>query len=235
MEQEYETIDLREIFYLIKDNFIKIILSVLGCAVAGLLITIFLLTPQYEAKADLIVNNGANQSAIITYEQINSAKQLVGPSIIILKSDTVLDRVIKNLKLNTVEGMENVTAESLAKIVDVVGVDSTQVLRITVRHPDAKIAEAIVQEIVTLAPDMIVNTIKAGSVEVISAPRAQKKPVSPKKAMNTLIAGLFGLVASVGFIMMKEMLNNTISDDVDIQKHLGLTVLGVIPRIEIEE
>ncbi|MEG0650195.1 MAG: Wzz/FepE/Etk N-terminal domain-containing protein [Oscillospiraceae bacterium] len=235
MEQDYETIDLREIFYLIKDNFIKIILSVFGCAAAGLLITLFLLTPQYEAKADLIVNNGANQSAVITYDQINSAKQLVGPSIIILKSDTVLDKVIKNLKLNTVDGMENITAESLAKMVNVVGVDSTQVLRITVRHPDAKIAEGIVQEIVTLAPDMIVNTIKAGSVEVISAPRAQEKPVSPKKTTNTLIAGIFGLVASVGFVILKEMLNNTISDDVDIQKHLGLTVLGVIPRIEIEE
>ncbi|MEG0304789.1 MAG: Wzz/FepE/Etk N-terminal domain-containing protein [Oscillospiraceae bacterium] len=235
MEQDYETIDLREIFYLIKDNFIKIILSVFGCAAAGLLITLFLLTPQYEAKADLIVNNGANQSAVITYDQINSAKQLVGPSIIILKSDTVLDKVIKNLKLNTVEGMEDITAESLAKMVNVVGVDSTQVLRITVRHPDAKIAEGIVQEIVTLAPDMIVNTIKAGSVEVISAPRAQEKPVSPKKTTNTLIAGIFGLVASVGFVILKEMLNNTISDDVDIQKHLGLTVLGVIPRIEIEE
>lgn len=235
MEQEFETIDLREIFYLIKNNILLIVLSVLGSAAAGLLITLFLITPQYEAKADLIVNNGANQSAVITYDQINSAKQLVGPSIIILKSDTVLDQVIKNLKLNTVKGMENITAAGLAQLVEVVGVDSTHVLRISVRHPSAEIAKGIVQEIVKLAPDMIVNTVKAGSVELISAPRAQENPVSPNKSMNTLIAAALGLVASVGFVLLKEMLNNTFSDDTDIQKHLGLTVLGVIPRIEIEE
>ena len=44
--------------------------------------------------------------------------------------------------------------------------------------------------------------------------------------MNTAIAGLLGLVASVGFIFLKEMLNNTFKTDDDIQKHLGLYRAG---------
>ncbi|MEG2929346.1 MAG: Wzz/FepE/Etk N-terminal domain-containing protein [Oscillospiraceae bacterium] len=235
MEQEYETIDLREIFYLLKNNIILIIISVFACSAIGFLVTVFFITPQYEASATLIVNNRADQSAVITYDQINSAKQLVGTYAIILKSDTVLDKVISNMRLNTIKGMEDIDAVSLAKMVEVVGVDTTQVIRISVKNPDPEIAKGIVQEIVNMAPENIVNTIKAGSVEIISAPRALERPVSPSKKMNTLVAALIGLIASVGFVLLKDMLNNTFTSDTDIQKQLELTVLGVIPSIDIEE
>ncbi|MEG0020361.1 MAG: GNVR domain-containing protein, partial [Oscillospiraceae bacterium] len=137
--------------------------------------------------------------------------------------------------LNTIKGMEDIDAVSLAKMVEVVGVDTTQVIRISVKNPDPEIAKGIVQEIVNMAPENIVNTIKAGSVEIISAPRALERPVSPSKKMNTLVAALIGLIASVGFVLLKDMLNNTFTSDTDIQKQLELTVLGVIPSIDIEE
>ena len=76
--------------------------------------------------------------------------------------------------------------------------------------------------------------MEAGSVKVISEARAGEKPVSPNKRMNTAIAGLLGLVLSVGAVFLREMLNNTFKTDEDIQKYLGFTVLGVIPHVEME-
>ena len=54
MEQEYETIDLREIFFMLKNNLLAIVASTIVCAIVGFLVTNFLITPQYQASATMI-------------------------------------------------------------------------------------------------------------------------------------------------------------------------------------
>lgn len=84
------------------------------------------------------------------------------------------------------------------------------------------------------APDIIIQTVKAGSVEVISQPKAGENPVSPRKMMNTAIAGMLGLVFGLGVVFLRSMLNNKFMTDTDINKKLGLTVLGVIPQVNMK-
>ena len=230
MEQEYETIDLREIFSLLRKNLLPVFLAAVALAVAGFLVTALLITPKYEASATLIVNSREEQQAqtAVTNDQINSAKQLVSTYAVILKSDTVLDRTIQDLGLK-------MNYETLAKKVSIEAVDSTQIMKITVRDPDPELAKNSVNSIVEQAPEIIISTVKAGSVEVISYPKAGEKPVSPSKMKNTLLAGLAGGVLAVGIVFLRSLLNNTFMTDDDITKHLGLTVLGVIPDIEIKE
>lgn len=230
MEQEYEIIDLREIFSLVKKNLAVIFMSVAVFALAGLLVTTLLIQPQYEATATMIVNSREDQQVqtAVTNDQINSARQLVNTYAVILKSDTVLGKTITDLKLD-------MDYEQLVKKVSIEAVDSTQVMKISVQDQDPETAKKIVSSIVKQAPEIIIKTVKAGSVEIISQPKAGARPVSPKKSMNTLLAGLVGGVISVGIIFLRSAMNNKFMNDKDITKHLGLTVLGVIPEIVIKE
>lgn len=227
MEQGYE-IDLREVFFLLKRNILAIIASAVICALAGLLATIYLITPQYEASATMIVNSRQDQSTNITNDMITSSKNLVDTYSIIIKSDTVLDEVIDNLDLNMDYG-------SLASRINVAAVNSTQVMRISMQDPNPDLARAIVGEITKIAPDTIQDAMEAGSVKVISEARASSHPVSPSKSKNTMLAGMLGLIVSIAVIVLRDMFNSTFKDDEDIRKYLGLAVLGVIPRIESEE
>ncbi|MBU3806433.1 MAG: capsular biosynthesis protein [Candidatus Fournierella pullistercoris] len=228
MEQEYETIDLREIIFLLRNNAISIVASALVCALLGFLVTTFLITPQYEASATMIVNSQQNQSATnITNDMITTAKNLVTTYGIVVKSDTVLQQVIDQLNLD-------MTYEELQSKVAISAVDSTQVMRIAVQDANPAQAKAIVGKIVEIAPEIVRDAVEAGSVKVISDARVGDEPVSPNKMMNTAIAGLLGLALSVGAIFAKEMLNNTFKNDDDIQRHLGFTVLGVIPYVDME-
>lgn len=230
MEQEYEMIDLREIFSLVKKNLAVIFMSVAVFALAGLLVTTLLIRPQYEATATMIVNSREDQQVqtAVTNDQINSARQLVNTYAVILKSDTVLGKTITDLKLD-------MDYEQLVKKVSIEAVDSTQVMKISVQDQDPETAKKIVSSIVKQAPEIIIKTVKAGSVEIISQPKAGARPVSPQKSMNTLLAGLVGGVISVGIIFLRSAMNNKFINDKDITKHLGLTVLGVIPEIVIKE
>lgn len=229
MEQEYESIDLREIFFLLKNNAISIVASTLVCAIVGFLVTTFLITPQYEASATMIVNSQQNQAnANITNDMITTSKNLVNTYGIVIKSDTVLQQVIDALNLD-------MTYEEMRNRVQVSAVDSTQVMRIAVQDANPAQAKAIVGKIVEIAPDIVRDAVEAGSVKVISDARVGDAPVSPNKMMNTAIAGLLGLVLSVGVVFLREMMNNTFKTDDDIQKHLGFTVLGVIPYVNLED
>jgi capsular polysaccharide biosynthesis protein len=223
-------IDLREVFSLVKKNLVAIFVSVAVFALAGLLITTLLIRPKYEATATMIVNSREDQQAqtAVTNDQINSARQLVNTYAVILKSDTVLGKTITDLKLD-------MDYEQLVKKVSIEAVDSTQVMKISVQDRDPETAKKIVSSIVKQAPEIIIKTVKAGSVEIISQPKAGARPVSPKKSMNTLLAGLVGGVISVGIIFLRSAMNNKFMNDKDITKHLGLTVLGVIPEIAIKE
>lgn len=227
MEQEYETIDLRELLHVLKSNLILIVAVTVIAALIGGLVTIFLITPLYEAEATMYVNTRQDQTANVTNDQLTSAKNLVPTYSIIVKSDTVLNQVITNLALNT-------TYDKLAAKVNVSAVDATQVMRVAVQDADPALAKSIVAEITNIAPGIIIDMVEAGSAKVISAARVGDKPVSPKKTINIAISALVGLVASIGYTLLREMLNNTLKTDEDIQKHLGIVVLGVIPEVEAQ-
>ena len=224
LEQEYDTIDLRQLFEIVRRNLLLIVAVTVLFAAGGYLGTTFLITPQYEASAMLIVNSreGQQLQGSVTNDSLNSAKQLVETYSVILKSDTVLDQTIEDLDLP-------LTYDQLAAKVSITAVNDTQVMKITVQDADVNLAKDIDSNIVEQAPDVIINTVKAGSVEVVSDASANPNPVSPSKSRNTALAGMLGCILVVGILFMKSLFNNRIMTESDISQKLALPILGVIP------
>ena len=223
--QNEETIDLLELFGMLWQHIFQILIcTVIGAAVAfG--VTKFLMVPQYESSAMMIVNTRQDANANVTSDQINSATKLVETYSIIVKSDTVLSRVIDDLGLNLNYG-------ELKDKVTVKSVNSTQVMQISVEDADPAAAQIICQKITQVCPDLIKDAVEAGSVKLISAASTPVQPVSPNTLKNTAVGALLGLVACAGVLVLRMLLNNKINNDADVQKYLDLPVLGVIPVYE---
>jgi capsular polysaccharide biosynthesis protein len=64
---------------------------------------------------------------------------------------------------------------------------------------------------------------------------ASPSPVSPKPYLNMAIAFVVGLMISVFLVFILEYLDNTLKREQDIEKLLGLPVLGAIPTMEPPE
>ena len=225
LDDEIE-IDLWELFQILLKNWLWILLSTLGCAILGLLITMFLITPKYRAEATMIVNTRQDQTATVTNDQITSAQKLVDTYSIIIRSRRVIDPIMEELNIEDdyEDFVENITVES---------VDSTQVMSIQVENKDPEIALQVVQEIVDRAPGVIISTVEAGSVNVVSEPYVNAdEPVSPSKLKNTAIAALIALFISSGAFLLIAFLDNTFKSEEDIQKQLGLVTIGIIPTTE---
>ncbi len=223
--QEYDTIDLLEVLNIVRRHLLALVLCAALGAALGFGASRFLMTPQYRASALMIVNTRSDVTANVTSDQISSAQKLVSTYSIIVKSDTVLQKVIDDLGLN-------ITYSKLRERVSVDAVDDTQVMQISLDGADPAWARQVVDEITKVAPDIIVDKVEAGSVKVISQATVTSKPVSPNISRNTAIAGLVGLVLCLAVVFLRELLDNKIKSEDDIKKYLDLTVVGVIPVYE---
>lgn len=223
--EEYETIDLLEVLNAVRQHLAVLILCTLAAAIAGFAVSKFLMTPQYESSALMIVNTRQDTTANVTSDQINSATKLVSTYSIIIKSDTVLQQVINDLSLS-------LTYSELKDRVTISAVDDTQVMKIKVRSNNPEWARQVCDKITEVSPNVILEAVEAGSVKVISNASIATDPVSPNTMKNTALAGMVGLVLCLAVIFLQVMLDNKINAEEDVAKYLELTVVGVIPEYE---
>ena len=225
-DDDYDTIDLLEVLQVVRQHILVIILVTVIAAVAGFGVSRFVMVPQYQASALMIVNTRQDTTANVTSDQINSATKLVSTYSIIIKSDTVLQQVINNLGLS-------LTYDELKERVNVTAVDETQVMQITVQSDNPEWARQVCEQITAISPNVILESVEAGSVKLISQASVTPDPVSPNVMKNTAIAALLGLVVSVGIVVLRELLDNKIKSEDDVRKYLDLPVVGVSPDYDM--
>ena len=226
VDDDYDTIDLLEVLEVVRQHILIIVLVTVIAAAAGFGFSRFVMVPQYEASALMIVNTRQDTTANVTSDQINSATKLVSTYSIIIKSDTVLQQVISNLGLT-------LTYDQLKERVTVSAVDDTQVMQITVRSDNPEWARQVCEQITAISPDVILESVEAGSVKLISQAAVTPEPVSPNVMKNTAVAAVLGLVVSIGIVVLRELLDNKIKSEDDVRKYLDLPVVGVIPDYEM--
>lgn len=225
MQEEELEIDLKELFGNLLDNWILIAVTTVVAAVIGILGTQLLITPQYKASVNMIVNSRQDSTGSLTNDNITSSKNLISTYAVILKSNIILNEVIEELQLPD-------TYKGLSDRITVEAINSTQVMEVAVEYPDPQVAYQIVEKLVEIAPPVIVDAVEAGSCKVVSQVTVGDEPVSPSLKKNTVLAALIGMVLSMGIIALKVIFRNYILDDDDVAKYLGLPVLAVIPEIE---
>ena len=223
MEDE-ETIDLMELARLLWAHAVQIVAAAVAAALICLLVCMFALTPKYQASINMIVNTRQDTTTTFTSDNFNTAKNLISTYAVIIKGNTVLNKVIDELDLD-------MTYTELYDMVDVADVDATQIMKVTVTDTDAKRAGKIVQTIADIVPDVLVEKVEAGSCKTVSDVAINPNKVFPQTKKYVVMAGLLGAVLVCGVLVLAHLLHDTVVDDEDIQKKLGLPVLGLIPEV----
>lgn len=221
-------LDLKELFFVLwkKAGYIFLITLLMG--IIGFFVTKELMTDIYQSSGKMIVNSRTDQSTSVTNDQITSSQKLVDTYAVILRSRTVLQPIIDTLNLGT----EFKDFESFQNIVSVSSVNGTQVMEISAEHKSPQVAHDIVKLIIEISPEVILDSVEAGSVKTIEYPVVANKPIKPSALTNTLIMALLGGVISVSVILMIHIMDNTIKNEGDIERFLMLPTIGVTPKVE---
>lgn len=222
--QERE-IDLAELFGALRPYILHVVLVALICGMLSFLYTKLLVKPVYESSASIVVNNRRNDEGFVTTDELNSARNLANLYAIVIKSDSVMTPVLDTVNVD-------LTSQQLANKVSVSSVNNTSVIRIAVTDTDPNMALKYVEEIVDVAPEVIVDKVEAGSVSVISEASLPADPISPNTMMNVLIATVLGAMAIIGFVLLRYFLDRSVKSEEELERVLGLPVISVIPSLE---
>lgn len=226
------SIDLRKILYMMKGKIAYVLLAtVMMGAITGCF-THFFIDPVYSSTVKMFVYSNPDRvstNSSITNGEIDASKDLMGTYVDILKSDTVIDKVIEDLNLN-------ISADVLRSMVNTVIPENTQVFRVTVKSTDPYLAAKVANSIAKVAPDEIVRIVKAGGVEIVDKAKVAKKPSSPNMKKNILVGALAGFVISFLAIFVYELFDTTITKASDLEREFNeIPILGTIPKLESVE
>lgn len=219
--QEENEIDLLELFYVVLHKWKMIVLSLLLTGACGCLISVFLITPQYESTSVLYVLS--KSTSITSLADIQMGSSLTNDYVEVVTSRPIIEQVIQNL------GLTDETYESLKDKVSIDNPANTRLLKITVRDPQADIAKAIADELADVSKSFISIKMDQAAPTVTQYGYADGEPVTPNTVKNTVLGALIGAVLAIGVVIVSYLLNDTIMTTDDIEKKLGMTVLASIP------
>ena len=224
-----DTIDLLHLAQVLWKNAIAIILAGLIFGAAGFVGTKLFITPMYNSRALMYVNNsnlslGGSKVSISTAE-ISAAKSLVDTYTVILKTRMTLDEVIAQ------SGVDY-TYEELEKMITAASVNGTEVFYIDVESPDPGEAELLANTIALVLPDKIASIVDGSSVRIVDYAIRPAKQSSPNTAKNAVLAALLGIVLTCGMIVVADLMDEQIHDtDYLTQTYSDIPVLAVVPDL----
>lgn len=188
--------------------------------------TKLLVKPVYQANTSIYVYSENKASGTISNNEIQMAKNMLDTYQAILKSETVMNKVVQNLN------DPSLTVVALRSMVSSEIIEGTQVISISVTSEDPQQAKDIANEIVKVAPSEIVRIVKAGGVEVVDYAQLPQTPVNNNLKRNILLGFVVGCAALVGILLIKRMTDTRIKSEDDLNKLFELPVLGDIPKQE---
>ncbi|MEQ7790536.1 YveK family protein [Staphylococcus nepalensis] len=216
------TFDLSKILGILRKNLkLLIILPFLGLVIS-VIISFFFLDAKYQASTQVLVNQKESDSQMMAQE-VQSNIQLVNTYSEIVKSPRILDKVSKELdrKYSSSELLGMLTVNNQAE---------SQVLNIDVVSKNGNDSKKIANKIAEVFSDEVPDIMSVDNVSVLSTADDTVTQVAPKTMVNLVIGLVIGLVIALLIIFIIEMFDKRIKTEEDVEKELGVPVLGSIQK-----
>jgi capsular polysaccharide biosynthesis protein len=226
-----ETISLRELMETLRKRMSLIILITLTAILVSGAVSFFLLTPVYQSTTQLLVNQAKSEQPAYNPGEIQTNLQLINTYNVIIKSPAILEKVASDLN-------NGYDASQLNAKITVGSEAESQVINLSVTDTDPQTAASIANKTAEVFQSEITKIMNVDNVTVLAKAEVGEKqsPIKPKPLLNIAIATVVGLMLGVGLAFLLEFLDNTIKTEQEVEKLLGLPVLGSIAVIgEIKE
>lgn len=223
-----EEIDLKNIFQMFWDRKVGIIIIILLCIVAGYVYTTFFVSPVYKATSTAILTNnteGEDGKTAVTQTEVTLNNSLLSTYRGIATSDSVVSKVISNLGLK-------ISAETLKNQISVTSATNTQIIQITVENADASLAAKIANEIRAVFTERVAELYDMQNIKPLDDAKVPTAPSNINHAKDIVMFAAIGIVIAILYVVVANLLDNTVKSSSDIEKAVGLNVIAEIPVYE---
>ncbi len=219
-QNEEVEIDLVEIFHVLLHRiWILILAGILGAGLWGGY-TMFFVAPTYTSTSEIYVLGSS--TSITSLMDLQMGTQLTKDYTQIIKSRPVVEKVIKDLNLDMSYGtfVSNLSFNNPAE---------TRILYITVTHTDAYMAKTIVDALTDESLDYMEEVMEQQAPNVIDYGHIAESKAGPNVTRNAILGALLAIVLVSAVIIIRYLRDDSIRNSEDVERYLGLEVLGQIP------
>lgn len=217
-------IDLVELLGVILHNLWIIIVSGVIVAAAALLVSYFIITPKYESVTKIYVISKTNADTM-TYSDLQAGSTLTKDYKELVKSRPVLEEVLAETGID-------VELKDLEEQITVEVPTDTRIVSITVEDKDPYEARIIADSVRIAAAKHIQEVMDTEAVNVVEEASLPIEKSSPSILKNTAIGYAVGLFLAIAIVIINYIMDDTIKTPDDVEKFLGVSVLGSIPYSE---
>lgn len=220
-----EELDLLDLFYMVRKRlWLIILLGILFCT-SAYFYSVYMITPVYSTHATLMLGkpDDYNQSEAITASEIAMNQKLITTYAALAESDKILSKVQEALPFSASTG-------SLQRILDISLYNNTEIIKVTARGTSPDAITEIANTFSVVFAEQVAEIMRIDNVQVLDLAKVPYYPYSPDKTRNVMMAGAASVVLSLFIIFLLEMFDRTIKIPDEVQRHLGLPVLGTIPK-----
>lgn len=221
-----DTRSIQEILFALKKRLALILLLTAGLIGIAALLSYYVMTPTYQSSSQFIVIQQPSENVAFNLNEIETNLELMNTYKEIVKSPSILEKVIDNLNLSE-------TPEGLSKKVTVESGENSQVITVSALGATPEAAAEIANLVVEQFRETIISIMRVENVFVLSQanPALSEEPVQPRPIINMIIAGIIGVSTGFGLALLLEFLNTKVKLERDFEE-LGITLLGTVSTFE---
>ena len=223
-----EELDLKELFNIFWSRKLFIILIIAIFIGIGIAYSYIYISPMYKSETSLLLvkskeDQNGNNVGTITTNDLTLNQKLVATYSELIKSQTIINTVKSNLNIDKTE-------EQLRANIKVSAVENTELIKITVTDENPQIAKTIADETAQVfAQKIAIDRYKIDNVQIMSEAQIETTPYNINHIKDIIIFAFIGIVVSVIYVLIANLLDTTIKGKEDIEKKIGITVLATIP------
>lgn len=219
-----EELDLKDLFMMLWNKKLQIVLIIVIFAVIGIIYTMGFVVPEYSSYTTLLLVGSSNNDDknTITTTDITLNSKLVSTYSVLIKSTDIVSKVISNLGID-------MNAETLKKNISVTSEEDTEVLRITVTNPNPSYAAKIANETAKVFSEKVAEIYKINNVYIVDEAKESSTPSNVNHMKDLAIFVVLGIVVSVGYVLIANMLDTTVKSVEDVEKAFKIPVIATIP------
>ena len=219
-EEQEDTIDLLELLFELFLHWKWILAVVLLCAGAAGIFNTYCVFPSYQAKAQIYITN---TEQMIDIQNVQLSAELTVDYEEILRSYTVLQKVIDDLKLP-------MDYEELSSHITITNPNDSHILKIYVETEDSQLSMNIANTLLKYGIDYIYRIVGNDEPTIIDcAVDKTTKTVKTSTLKFALMGGLIGGIIICGIFIVRYLMDMTFKTEEDAENYMQLPVLAVIP------
>lgn len=182
-------------------------------------LSMYVLTPKYEAQTQILVNQQDSYLA----DKTETDLRLINTYNVIISSPVILTKVIERLDLAQ-------TPTQLAEQMTVSNENDSKVVTIRVLDESAQQAVAISNMIAEVFQQEVPSIMAVDHIKILSYAKQSdsQQPVSPNLLVNLLFALVIGSLVGIGLVLFLEALDTTISNEFQVEEIFELPVVGMV-------